>query len=153
MESQLKVSENEHRFYWELFNFLDGDNCGILSMNQVYELFVTSGLSQEVLHQIFELSGAKQAGHFGRTQFFIALKFIAAAQNNFALVNEIWTAGIELPYPRNIKSNYNNNSIINSYSNYNNRNSSSNYNHLYNNNNSNCNNNFNNNSNNNNKFF
>jgi RalBP1-associated Eps domain-containing protein len=33
--------------------------------------------------QIVDLCGAKRMGHFGRSEFFIALKLIAAAQNGY----------------------------------------------------------------------
>uniref|UniRef100_A0A7N9CZH3 RALBP1 associated Eps domain containing 2 n=1 Tax=Macaca fascicularis TaxID=9541 RepID=A0A7N9CZH3_MACFA len=47
----------------------------------VADLFRASQLPAETLHQITELCGAKRVGYFGATQFYIALKLIAAAQS------------------------------------------------------------------------
>ncbi|GAB5584449.1 ralBP1-associated Eps domain-containing protein 2 isoform X4 [Prionailurus iriomotensis] len=47
----------------------------------VADLFRASQLPAETLHQITELCGAKRVGYFGPTQFYIALKLIAAAQS------------------------------------------------------------------------
>uniref|UniRef100_A0A8C6E143 RALBP1 associated Eps domain containing 2 n=1 Tax=Moschus moschiferus TaxID=68415 RepID=A0A8C6E143_MOSMO len=47
----------------------------------VADLFRASQLPVETLHQITELCGAKRVGYFGLTQFYIALKLIAAAQS------------------------------------------------------------------------
>ncbi|KAJ6667526.1 hypothetical protein lerEdw1_016647 [Lerista edwardsae] len=48
--------------------------------------------------QITELCGAKRVGYFGRTQFFIALKLIAAAQSGLPIRTE--SIQNELPLPR-----------------------------------------------------
>lgn len=100
MESSLTLSEQEHRWYWDLFNTYDVEGCGVLVGPQVSDLFMTSGLPAEIIHQIIELCGAKRLGHFGRTQFFIALKLIAAAQNGFPVVLDVCHSGFELPLPR-----------------------------------------------------
>lgn len=43
--------------------------------------------------QIVDLCGAKRIGHFGRAQFFVALKLIAAAQNGFPVALEVCQSG------------------------------------------------------------
>lgn len=43
--------------------------------------------------QIWELCGAKRLGHFGRSQFYIALKLIAVAQNNLPIKLETLNSG------------------------------------------------------------
>lgn len=43
--------------------------------------------------QIVDLCGAKRLGHFGRNEFFIALKLIAAAQNGYLPVLDICSSG------------------------------------------------------------
>lgn len=50
-----------------------------------------------VFFQITELSGAKRVGHFGRSQFFRALKLIAGAQNGLKPSSEVLAAPLPLP--------------------------------------------------------
>lgn len=100
METALKLSEQEHHCYRDMFNSLDVDGCGVLTGAHVSDFFMTSGLPPEIIHQIIELCGAKRVGRFGRSQFFIALKLIAAAQNGFPVALEVCQSGFELPLPR-----------------------------------------------------
>lgn len=86
----LKLSDQEHRYYWDLFNSFNVDGCGVVVGTYVTELFMTSGLPPEIIHQIVDLCGAKRVGHFGRSQFFVALKLIAAAQNGFPVALEVF---------------------------------------------------------------
>lgn len=52
MESSLTLSEQEHRWYWDLFNTYDVEGCGVLVGPQVSDLFMTSGLPAEIIHQV-----------------------------------------------------------------------------------------------------
>ncbi|KAM4796499.1 ralBP1-associated Eps domain-containing protein 2 [Rhinophrynus dorsalis] len=78
----LPLSENEQKYYSELFSLCQNERAATLTAgsSKVRELFRASQLPADTLHQITELSGAKQVGYFGPAQFFIALKLIAAAQ-------------------------------------------------------------------------
>ncbi|XP_053058094.1 ralBP1-associated Eps domain-containing protein 2 isoform X9 [Acinonyx jubatus] len=64
----------------------------------VADLFRASQLPAETLHQITELCGAKRVGYFGPTQFYIALKLIAAAQSGLPV--RIESIKCEVPLPR-----------------------------------------------------
>ncbi|KAM4819263.1 ralBP1-associated Eps domain-containing protein 2 isoform 6-T6 [Thomomys bottae] len=64
----------------------------------VADLFRASQLPSETLHQITELCGVKRVGYFGPTQFYIALKLIAAAQSGLPV--RIDSIKCELPLPR-----------------------------------------------------
>uniref|UniRef100_A0A2K6KFX4 RALBP1 associated Eps domain containing 2 n=1 Tax=Rhinopithecus bieti TaxID=61621 RepID=A0A2K6KFX4_RHIBE len=70
----------------------------------VADLFRASQLPSETLHQITELCGAKRVGYFGATQFYIALKLIAAAQSGLPVRIESIKCGEYLtfncPLPR-----------------------------------------------------
>lgn len=44
--------------------------------------------------QVYELCGAKRLGHFGRSQFYIALKLIAAAQLGLPLKLDSLNSGL-----------------------------------------------------------
>jgi len=93
----LKWTEQEQRTYADLFAVCDVENTGKVSGIKASELFLTSGLPQEILHQITEVCGAKRLGHFGRVQFYVALKFIAAAQCGLPIGSETFNAGFDIP--------------------------------------------------------
>nr|XP_028698099.1 ralBP1-associated Eps domain-containing protein 2 isoform X8 [Macaca mulatta] len=94
----LLLSEGEQQCYSELFARCAGAAGGgpgsgppeaarvapgtaTAAAGPVADLFRASQLPAETLHQITELCGAKRVGYFGATQFYIALKLIAAAQS------------------------------------------------------------------------
>ncbi|XP_060589373.1 ralBP1-associated Eps domain-containing protein 1-like isoform X2 [Ruditapes philippinarum] len=94
------LTEREQSYYGELFQTCDVDGTGKFSGGQVAELFRASGLTQEVLSQITELCGAKRLGHFGRSQFYIALKLIAAVQCGLPVATESISSGVDIPLPK-----------------------------------------------------
>ncbi|XP_022418379.1 ralBP1-associated Eps domain-containing protein 2 isoform X6 [Delphinapterus leucas] len=94
----LLLSEGEQQCYSELFARCAGAAGGgpgsgppeaaraapgasTAASGPVADLFRASQLPAETLHQITELCGAKRVGYFGPTQFYVALKLIAAAQS------------------------------------------------------------------------
>lgn len=97
---QLKLTQQEQVFYGEYFQTCDADGSGKISNNRASDLFVCSGLSPEVLLKISELCGAKRLGHFGRSQFYIALKLIAAVQNGYPPKLDSLNTGTEMPLPK-----------------------------------------------------
>ncbi|KAK2186760.1 hypothetical protein NP493_190g06065 [Ridgeia piscesae] len=96
MESVI-LNDQEQRIYADLFCRCDAGNSGKVTGIKATELFMCSGLPAETLHQITEQCGAKRLGHFGRRQFYIALKLIAAAQNGHAPILESLSSGKEIP--------------------------------------------------------
>ncbi|XP_052089918.1 ralBP1-associated Eps domain-containing protein 1-like isoform X5 [Mytilus californianus] len=96
----LKLSQQEQRNYGELFQLCDVDGTGRITGIKASELFLSSGLGQDALLQISELCGAKRLGHFGRSQFYIALKLIAAAQQGMPLKLDSLNSGKEMPLPK-----------------------------------------------------
>ncbi|XP_050392657.1 ralBP1-associated Eps domain-containing protein 1 isoform X8 [Patella vulgata] len=102
----LKLSDSELQCYGELFQACDSDGTGKITGLKASELFRGSGLGQDALIQISELCGAKRLGHFGRSQFYIALKLIAAVQSGFPLKIESLNTGTDLNLPKfNLKPN------------------------------------------------
>uniref|UniRef100_A0A671P2R5 RalBP1-associated Eps domain-containing protein 1-like n=1 Tax=Sinocyclocheilus anshuiensis TaxID=1608454 RepID=A0A671P2R5_9TELE len=100
MES-LTLSDVEQKYYSELFLCCDVDNAKKVASNgKVLDLFRAAQLSNEVVHQITELCGATRLGHFGRSQFYIALKLIALAQSGLPLRVESLNSVRDLPLPR-----------------------------------------------------
>ncbi|XP_069896903.1 ralBP1-associated Eps domain-containing protein 2 isoform X5 [Dipodomys merriami] len=111
----LLLSEGEQQCYSELFARCTGVASGgtlpgppeaarvapgaaSAATGPVADLFRASQLPSETLHQITELCGAKRVGYFGPTQFYIALKLIAAAQSGLPV--RIDSIQCELPLPR-----------------------------------------------------
>lgn len=96
----LKLTEAEQRYFGELFSCCDIENQGKISGTKASELFLASQLPTETLHQITDICGAKRLGHFGRSQFYIALKLIAAAQAGLPVKLETLNSSMEVPLPK-----------------------------------------------------
>ncbi|XP_074179871.1 ralBP1-associated Eps domain-containing protein 2 isoform X9 [Rhinolophus sinicus] len=111
----LLLSEGEQQCYSEIFARCTGAAGGgagsgppeaarappgtaTAAAGPVADLFRASQLPAETLHQITELCGAKRVGYFGPTQFYVALKLIAAAQSGLPV--RIESIKCELPLPR-----------------------------------------------------
>ncbi|XP_061667783.1 ralBP1-associated Eps domain-containing protein 1 isoform X2 [Syngnathoides biaculeatus] len=117
MES-LTLSDVEQKYYSDLFVYCDTDNTKkVASYGRVLDLFRAAQLPSEVVIQgsaanrvdqlqlkpvlgITELCGATRLGHFGRSQFYIALKLIAIAQSGLPLRVESLNSVKDLPLPR-----------------------------------------------------
>lgn len=100
MES-LTLSDVEQKYYSDLFIYCDTDNTKKVASNgRVLDLFRAAQLPSEVVLQITELCGATRLGHFGRSQFYIALKLIAIAQSGLPLRVESLNSVKDLPLPR-----------------------------------------------------
>lgn len=101
----LKLSEAEHRYFGELFTTYDVDNQDKVSGSKASELLLATQLPTETLQQITEVCGAKRLGHFGRPQFYLAMKLIGAAQAGLPVKLDIVTSGVEVPLPKFHRSN------------------------------------------------
>ncbi|XP_060947458.1 ralBP1-associated Eps domain-containing protein 1 isoform X2 [Limanda limanda] len=100
MES-LTLTDVEQKYYSDLFAYCDTDNTKKVASNgRVLDLFRAAQLPSEVVLQITELCGATRLGHFGRSQFYIALKLIAIAQAGLPLRVESLNSVKDLPLPR-----------------------------------------------------
>ncbi|XP_069371583.1 ralBP1-associated Eps domain-containing protein 1 isoform X2 [Paralichthys olivaceus] len=100
MES-LTLTDVEQKYYSDLFVYCDTDNTKKVASNgRVVDLFRAAQLPSEVVLQITELCGATRLGHFGRSQFYIALKLIAIAQSGLPLRVESLNSVKDLPLPR-----------------------------------------------------
>ncbi|XP_064488580.1 ralBP1-associated Eps domain-containing protein 1-like isoform X2 [Ornithodoros turicata] len=101
MDSQgLKLTEAEQRYFAELFAAYDVENQERVSGQKASELLLATQLPTEILQQITELCGAKRVGHFGRPQFYLALRLIGAAQAGMPLKPELLTSGVDVPLPK-----------------------------------------------------
>ncbi|OQR67045.1 hypothetical protein BIW11_13760 [Tropilaelaps mercedesae] len=93
----VQLSAEEHALYEELFAALDVGGDERIQGSQASVLLRAANLPTETLQLITELSGAKRVGHFGRSQFFRALKLIAGAQNGLKPSCEVLAAPLPLP--------------------------------------------------------
>ncbi|XP_015246254.1 PREDICTED: ralBP1-associated Eps domain-containing protein 2 isoform X1 [Cyprinodon variegatus] len=95
--SLISLTEHEQRFFSGLLALCQADAPGKLSPSKVAELFKASQLPAESLHKVTEVCGAKHLGYFGTTQFYIALKLLAAAQSGLPIRLESVTGNLPLP--------------------------------------------------------
>ncbi|XP_030582409.1 ralBP1-associated Eps domain-containing protein 2 isoform X2 [Archocentrus centrarchus] len=95
--SFISLNEHEQRYYSGLHGLCQADTSGKLSSGKVAELFKASQLPPESLHKVTEVCGAKRLGYFGTSQFYVALKLLAAAQSGLPIRLESVTANLPLP--------------------------------------------------------
>nr|XP_006817809.1 PREDICTED: ralBP1-associated Eps domain-containing protein 1-like [Saccoglossus kowalevskii] len=96
----LKLSPAEQQLFAEWFNSCDVENTGKVIPARAYDLFITSQLSREILNKISEACGATRTGHFGRSQFYIALKLVAAVQSGLPPRLDSLNSGMKIPLPK-----------------------------------------------------
>ncbi|XP_028935898.1 ralBP1-associated Eps domain-containing protein 2 isoform X2 [Ornithorhynchus anatinus] len=95
----LLLNDGEQRRYSQLFAQCCGaPDAAAAAPGPVRDLLRAAQLPADTLHQITELCGAKHVGYFGPTQFYVALKLIAAAQSGLPV--RIESIKRELPLPR-----------------------------------------------------
>ncbi|XP_042882552.1 ralBP1-associated Eps domain-containing protein 1-like isoform X3 [Penaeus japonicus] len=99
MES-VTFTDNETKYFGDLFTHLDSEGSGIIPVNQVHEFLRASKLSPEVLSQIGHVCGGGSQGWYGRRELFVALKLVAAAQRGLPVRTESLALGVDLPLPR-----------------------------------------------------
>ncbi|XP_068210812.1 ralBP1-associated Eps domain-containing protein 1 isoform X2 [Palaemon carinicauda] len=97
---EITYTDNETKYYGDLFTHLDSEATGVIPLNQFHEFLRASKLSPEVLSQICQLSGGIDQGWYGRREVFIALKLVAAAQRGLPVRAESLSLGVDLPLPR-----------------------------------------------------
>ncbi|RWS12305.1 ralBP1-associated Eps domain-containing protein 1-like protein [Dinothrombium tinctorium] len=95
----LNLSESEREFYGELFANLDVDNEARISLERAIDYISHCQLPHDVIEKIIDLCGAKRLGHFGRSQFYIAMKLIACAQSGIPLNADALAINKNIPLP------------------------------------------------------
>ncbi|XP_076846259.1 ralBP1-associated Eps domain-containing protein 2 [Brachyhypopomus gauderio] len=102
--SFITLSESERRCYSGLHALCQADLSGELSAGRVAELMQASQLPNHTLHQVTEVCGAKHLGFFSTSQFYVALKLLAAAQSGLPVRLESISGELPLPVFVGIKS-------------------------------------------------
>eukprot|EP01084_Bolivina_argentea_P010027 18703_1 len=70
----------EQQYYEKLFRFFDTSNYGFVQGNQVFGLFLSSGLNKTALGDIWDEATQKQTGGLNLNKFINAIKLISLAQ-------------------------------------------------------------------------
>ncbi len=83
----LRLTEEEKYKFQEIFNNLDKNKNGYIKIQNAIDFLKTSHLSEEILKQIISICRI-QNGLFYRNEFYIALRLIALAQNNFPFTEQ-----------------------------------------------------------------
>lgn len=91
------MSSEERGFYSNLFQIADKDNKGKLVGKEAADFLKKSGLSKEVLKEIWLISAQTDPQHLERDEFYIALRLIALAQNNMEYTEESIRSNYPLP--------------------------------------------------------
>ena len=97
----------EQKYYTSLFSRTDVSGTGKIEGIQAVTLFRKSGISVQILKQIWTLATPNQEDHLDKNRFFVALKLIALAQDgkplSMQLLHEKTSLpafeGIEIPKP------------------------------------------------------
>ena len=78
----VKLTQEEKGYYSNLFQLVDGDNIGKLKAKDAANFMKKSGLSKEVLKNIYLIASQSSKQFLERDEFYVALRLIALAQNN-----------------------------------------------------------------------
>lgn len=82
----LMLSDVEQKYYLDFFFYCDIESIKKVVVNGwVLELFWVVQLFNDVVLQIMEFCGVIRFGYFGRSQFYIVLKFVVVVQFGFFL--------------------------------------------------------------------
>ena len=113
----IRLTKEENDKFKKLFNDLDKNKHGYINLQTVQDFMKRSDLSEEILNRIITICKI-QNGRFYPNDFFIALRLVALAQNNFPFTEqEIINNNPIPPLPVFKEPNENNNSKNNNNNN------------------------------------
>ncbi|XP_042489630.1 EH domain-containing protein 1-like isoform X1 [Macadamia integrifolia] len=93
-------SKENQKIYQEWFNFVDSDNDGRITGNDVTKFFAMSNLSRPELKQVWAIADSKRQGFLGFNEFIVAMQLVALAQAGHEVTQDIIRKEVE---PENIK--------------------------------------------------
>ena len=94
---KVKLTEDEDIYYNNIFESLDNKNIGKLDSKEAAEFLKKSGLSRNILKTIWLIASKSSISFIERNEFFVALRLIALAQNNFPYNEESVEKNTPLP--------------------------------------------------------
>ena len=92
---RVNLTEDEEIYFYNLFESLDEKNSGKLDSKEAAAFMKKSGLSRNILKNIWLTASQKSITYMEREEFYVALRLIALAQNNLPYDTE----NIEKNYP------------------------------------------------------
>lgn len=91
-------SKSEEAYFTTLFNDFKQKQSHFIQGSEVFELFSKSGLSRDLLKEIWDISSSRKVGNLCKDEFFKGLKLISLAQNGFKLSEDnIYNCRSDLP--------------------------------------------------------
>ena len=107
-KTPIQLTKEEEIYYNNLFQLADKDKRGILIGKEAANFLKKSSLPKETLKKIWLISAQTNTHFLEKNEFFIALRLIALAQNNFPFsLNNIITNNPIPPFPLfNLNSNH-----------------------------------------------
>ena len=78
----VRLTQEEKGYYSNLFQLVDNQNMGKLKAKDAANFMKKSGLSREVLKNIYLIASQSSKEFLERDEFYVALRLIALAQNN-----------------------------------------------------------------------
>ena len=78
----VKLTQEEKGYYSNLFQLVDNDNIGKLKAKDAANFMKKSGLSKDILKNIYLIASQSSKQFLERDEFYVALRLIALAQNN-----------------------------------------------------------------------
>ena len=107
-KTPIQLTKEEEIYYNNLFQLADKDKRGILIGKEGANFLKKSSLPKETLKKIWLISAQTNTHFLEKNEFFIALRLIALAQNNFPFsLNNIITNNPIPPFPLfNLNSNH-----------------------------------------------
>ena len=94
---KVNLTEDEDIYYNNIFESLDNKNIGKLDSKEAAEFLKKSGLSRNILKTIWLIASKSSISFIERNEFFVALRLIALAQNNFPYNEESVEKNTPLP--------------------------------------------------------
>ena len=85
---KVNLTEDEDIYYNNIFESLDIKNIGKLDSKEAAEFLKKSGLSRNILKTIWLIASKSSISFIERDEFYVALRLIALAQNNFPYTEE-----------------------------------------------------------------
>ena len=78
----VKLTQEEKGYFSNLFQLVDNENFGKLKAKDAANFMKKSGLSKEILKNIYLIASQSSKQFLERDEFYVALRLIALAQNN-----------------------------------------------------------------------
>lgn len=95
IESEAKISLDKLHKYESLYKNLDLEEQGFVTGGDARDVFLKSGLSNNVLFQIWNLVDSKKTGNLNKGEFIVALHLIVLAKQGYELP-KVLPKGLEM---------------------------------------------------------